>query len=536
MLPLHHEVVQNNKIIENQSRILQSHGLKSSGFTFPCIHADCTERFRFRTNLYEHLVTHSKSKRCPYCRSEFGGWNILVDHVYEHTGHQPYICPLIGCMYTTRAKHSLKQHLLCPPLSTKHELSASSPVFAYDFIFHDFLCSRGEMSPQVLSLVLSLDRLECWLAEITLQEQRASYQESLPQNNCDTVAPAIAPPIPPLQHEVVSNINEPLRKRRRLIDDQPNMDINPVSSTNSNPSSNDGERTQRSIENENQRSLFISKTRTLCAQKANSISSAISPAPRMSTFDHLKSSRMTDITKPSPESQSTQDYSSKMNDNDDNIAKCQSQILRLYGLKSTGFLFLCIYPDCLEQFRFTINMTNHLRIVHNGNLHCPHCGTASPTLSSLMHHAYFLHTEKPYVCPVSKCDFAAGSKGHLKYHLQSRLHELSTFVILLHHRFDKKDSLGFVALHIVFPETKYHRGFCLSCYHWTDVMNGPKMDSLEYLRLSLPFLHLHLVDQKLHNYSVFRQHHQFSHQVLNWCQTRTILLESEADPLMSSQA
>lgn len=127
-----------SKIVENQSQILQAHGLKPSGFSFPCIHADCCKRFRFRKQLYRHLATH-------YCGSKFGHWNTFVDHVYQRTGYKPYICPWVGCNYAGSTKANLKHHLL--EQSTRHKLSTTTPAFDFDFsfrhcLFPDIKCHR----------------------------------------------------------------------------------------------------------------------------------------------------------------------------------------------------------------------------------------------------------------------------------------------------------------------------------------------------------------------------------------------------------
>lgn len=117
--------------------------------------------------------------------------------------------------------------------------------------------------------------------------------------------------------------------------------------------------------------------------------------------------------------------------NDNNkIAEYQSHVLVKHGLQSAGFSFPCIYPNCTEKFRFTKTLTSHLRTGHNDNIgaRCPYCGTEWHTLYNLMLHVRSHTRHRSYVCPFFGCSYAAGSKGQLDDHLQSRIHQLSTFL------------------------------------------------------------------------------------------------------------
>ena len=232
--------------------------------------------------------------------------------------------------------------------------------------------------------------------------------------------------MPPLHHEVALNVKEPLRKRRRLVDDQSNMDINAVGSAHSNPSSstsNDGEGV--SIENENQLNTFIGDKRKLCAQKTNLISSAISDSPinpinefehenskakaeviwsemritasRMSGFDHFK------MTRSSQKSKYPQDSNSDLVD-------YQSQILHDLGLKSSGFVFPRIHADCTRRFRFRTILYRHLA-THCKSKHCPVCERNFGHWNTLVDHVYQQHTgHEPYICPLVGCNYANCAK------------------------------------------------------------------------------------------------------------------------------
>ena len=90
-----------------------------------------------KATLYGDIRFHSDQNRCPYCGSVWEGLGSLVFHVRSHTRNKPYTCPIPGCNYAACQKGNLKIHL-------------ESETHAH------------EMSPQILSLIMSLDRINCW--------------------------------------------------------------------------------------------------------------------------------------------------------------------------------------------------------------------------------------------------------------------------------------------------------------------------------------------------------------------------------------
>ena len=167
----------------SQLQILNDYGLKTKGFELPCIHPGCKETFRFTATLYGHIRRHSDNNRCPYCGSVWEGLGALVFHVRSHTQNKPYTCPFPDCNYAGTQKGNLKTHLE----SETHE---------------------HEMSPQILQVVMSLDRLNCWSANGN--KRRFSEAHSDIDFNVLEERSMSAITSTPLQ------FTEPARKRRRL--------------------------------------------------------------------------------------------------------------------------------------------------------------------------------------------------------------------------------------------------------------------------------------------------------------------------------
>ena len=95
----------------SQLESLRKHGLESSGFSLPCIYADCDLKFKFTNPLHTHIRTHGRGLRCPYCGTGWRSLGPLVQHVRVHTKHKPYTCPFPKCTYSTTQKCILKVHL-----------------------------------------------------------------------------------------------------------------------------------------------------------------------------------------------------------------------------------------------------------------------------------------------------------------------------------------------------------------------------------------------------------------------------------------
>ena len=104
-------------------------------------------------------------------------------HVRSHTQNKPYTCPFPDCNYAGTQKGNLKIHLE----SETHE---------------------HEMSPQILSLIMSLDRLNCWSANGNKRRFSEAHSDIdfnvLEEGSMSTITTT------PLQ------FTEPARKRRRL--------------------------------------------------------------------------------------------------------------------------------------------------------------------------------------------------------------------------------------------------------------------------------------------------------------------------------
>lgn len=101
---------------------LRDNGLDHVRYVFPCVFAECKERFKFRDDLIAHLREHVERNeilQCHLCEQDsFSNVRQLVQHCYECAEHRPYVCPFPVCPFAAYRKSSLRKHL-----NTIHKLS-----------------------------------------------------------------------------------------------------------------------------------------------------------------------------------------------------------------------------------------------------------------------------------------------------------------------------------------------------------------------------------------------------------------------------
>jgi len=218
---------------ESQAEALSKHGLRTTGFVMDCVYPGCNQQFRFTKPLYDHIRGHREFDtdkiQCPHCGLERQSFTALVLHARSHSDSRPYICPFTYCHFKTKAKGSLKSHLM-----TTH---------------------KGRVTADLMDLIMSLDVYDKWTRLPKLEklvESRSVSKREITTSAASTyysdasvlltVTPIVTPipqnPTP--QNPVLSihdnNCSPTACKRRRVAEPDTNQTLQPQPPTNPNVS------------------------------------------------------------------------------------------------------------------------------------------------------------------------------------------------------------------------------------------------------------------------------------------------------------